>query len=97
MQINPNTLFVADPHHVLQRMESEKFDLVLFDPPYFGGFLFDLSNPQNPPYGNFDEYLEYIVSILLESYRVLKPSGSALVRINPLSPFCFLTLNWIPA
>jgi len=86
MQIQPNNIYIANPIDVLQEFDSNQFDLIYLDPPYYESNIFKKRDVESP-YQSFEEYLEYIVGIIFQSHRVLKDSGSILLRINPLSLF----------
>lgn len=87
MKPETNTIFIGDPLEILQKVDEQQFDLIFFDTPLYGGYLFDLNDPKPPPYQTFEEYLTYAVDIIFHSHRTLKQTGSILVRISPLSPF----------
>lgn len=66
-----NQLFCCDCIKYLSNCPSQKFDLIIADPPYYeiyGDFDF--------AWNNVDEYLGWCHQWLLELHRVLKPTGS---------------------
>jgi adenine-specific DNA-methyltransferase len=87
MQAQFNNIYVANPLNILQELDPNQFDLVYLDPPYFTRSpLFDKNNTQSLSQ-SFEEYLEYVVGIISQSHRLLKESGSILLRMDPLSLF----------
>jgi site-specific DNA-adenine methylase len=86
MKAEYSTIYVANPTSILREIDSEQFDLVYLDPPYFESNVFSKRDTKSP-YRNFEEYLQYTTGIILQSHRVLKTNGSILVRNSPLSPF----------
>jgi len=86
MKAELNTIFIADPINILQEFDSEQFDLVYIDTPPLDP---DVSYKKglDLPYSNFEEYLEYVVFITLQAHRLLKGTGSVLIRNSPSSLF----------
>lgn len=86
MQAQPNTIFFTPVHDTIKRLDSRQFDLIYIDPPYFNQGGFDQAET-NISYRYFQEYLEYIVFVILHSKRLLKDTGSVLFRMDPASPY----------
>lgn len=86
MKPETNTLFIANPANIVTELDSDQFDLVYFDVP---PFEINISKSNDNPliFENFEEYLEYIVGLVLESQRLLRETGSILVRVDPSSLF----------
>jgi site-specific DNA-methyltransferase (adenine-specific) len=67
----------------LKEIEADKVDLIYFDPPFFTQRRHSLTNKNNTKTYNFDDkfdslddYLLLIESVLEQSKRVLKNTGS---------------------
>lgn len=77
-----NTIYNEDCLTTLRRMENDSIDCVVTSPPYFGlrdygcGEL-EVGKEQTP-----SEYIDRLVEIFTEVYRVLKPSGTVWVNIG---------------
>ena len=87
MKSKTNSIYLTDPMEVFIRFDPEQFDLVYLDSPIFGTHMLDLNNPKEPPYQDYREFLNYLLSIYYQSFRVLKQTGVLLLRVNPLSPY----------
>lgn len=86
MQAQFSNIYIANPVDILQELDINQFDLIYLDPPFYESNIFKKGDI-GIPYQNFEEYLEYIVGIIFQAHRVLKDSGSILLRISPLSLF----------
>lgn len=73
----------------LKEMEANKFDLIYFDPPFFTQRKHSLANKDNSKiyefedkYNSIDDYLSLIESVLVQSKRVLKNTGSVFLHCD---------------
>ncbi|PGH40637.1 MAG: site-specific DNA-methyltransferase [Candidatus Nephrothrix sp. EaCA] len=73
----------------LKEMEESAIDLVYFDPPFFTQRKHTLSNRNNSKtyefddkYESIEDYLSLIESVLIESKRVLKNTGSVFLHCD---------------
>ena len=73
----------------LKEVEKNKVDLIYFDPPFFTQKKHTLSNKDNSKTYEFDDnyesievYLSLIESVLIESQRVLKNTGSVFLHCD---------------
>lgn len=73
----------------LKEIESNKVDLIYFDPPFFTQRKHSLTNKDNSKTYEFDDkfnsieaYLELVENVLQESKRVLKNSGSVFLHCD---------------
>jgi site-specific DNA-methyltransferase (adenine-specific) len=73
----------------LKEMEANKIDLIYFDPPFFTQRKHSLTNKDNSKtyefedkYNSIDEYLSLIESVLVQSKRVLKNTGSVFLHCD---------------
>jgi site-specific DNA-methyltransferase (adenine-specific) len=73
----------------LKEMESNKVDLIYFDPPFFTQRKHSLTNKDNSKTYEFDdkfnsinEYLSLIESALVQSKRILKDTGSVFLHCD---------------
>jgi site-specific DNA-methyltransferase (adenine-specific) len=76
----------------LKNIESNKIDLIYFDPPFFTQKKHSLSNKDNSKiyefedkYKSIDEYLSLIEDTLTQSLRILKNSGSVFLHCDKTS------------
>ena len=68
-------LFVnGDAFELMPTIPSDSIDLVLTSPPYYQKREYPFSSLGNEP--SYSEYLDSLVRLFKEVYRVLKPSGS---------------------
>ena len=66
------TLHCDDALSVLKQLPDNSIDLIATDPPYFRV----KKDAWDNQWQSVEEYLAWLDSILLECWRVLKPSGS---------------------
>jgi site-specific DNA-methyltransferase (adenine-specific) len=73
----------------LKEIEEDKIDLIYFDPPFFTQRKHSLSNKDNSKtyefsdkYESIDDYLSLVESVLIESKRVLKNTGSVFLHCD---------------
>jgi site-specific DNA-methyltransferase (adenine-specific) len=73
----------------LKEMEANKIDLIYFDPPFFTQRKHSLTNKDNSKtyefedkYNSIDDYLSLIESVLVQSKRVLKDTGSVFLHCD---------------
>ena len=85
-------LFTGNCIDELGKIEDEKIDLVYMDPPFFTQKDHSLTTRDNSKEYTFDdrwtdldEYLELIKSILTESKRVLKNTGSIFLHCDRIA------------
>ncbi|HNV51338.1 MAG TPA: site-specific DNA-methyltransferase, partial [Tenuifilaceae bacterium] len=84
-----NSIIHGDCVKVMKYIESEKIDLIYFDPPFYTQKTHSLSNRENSKTYEFDDkfdslndYLNLIENVLIESKRVLKNSGSIFLHCD---------------
>jgi site-specific DNA-methyltransferase (adenine-specific) len=84
-----NRIFHGNCLERLHEIESNKIDLVYFDPPFFTQKKHTLTNKENSKtyefedkYDSIEHYLRLIKSTLLESKRVLKNTGSVFLHCD---------------
>ncbi|MCU0425249.1 MAG: site-specific DNA-methyltransferase [Candidatus Kapabacteria bacterium] len=78
-----NTLITAHNLDVLSTMPSQTADLVLTSPPYFRQREYDHETPHE--IGNEtteEEYLNSLLAVFRECFRVVKPTGSIVVNLG---------------
>lgn len=87
--MNTNTIYHGDCIEKLKEIESDKVDLVYFDPPFFTQRRHSLSNKDNSKIYEFDdkyesieEYLRVIENVLKQTKRVLKNTGSVFLHCD---------------
>ncbi|MCB0480808.1 MAG: site-specific DNA-methyltransferase [Flavobacteriales bacterium] len=81
-----NTIFNESCLEGLAKMESESVDLIFTDPPYYQFRAQNVTSLKNHKdvvtefdfdgYDSEEEYLEFILAVLQECYRVAKPGAS---------------------
>lgn len=84
-----NRIVQGDCLKVMQQIESNKIDLIYFDPPFFTQKKHSLSTRDNSKTFEFDdkfdslnEYLKLIEGVLLQCKRVLKDTGSVFLHCD---------------
>ncbi len=76
-----NKIYQESCLETLQKMENNSIDCIITSPPYWQ--LRDYGYPEQ--WGlepTFQEYLEHLWSMMDESYRVLKPSGTCWINLG---------------
>jgi site-specific DNA-methyltransferase (adenine-specific) len=73
----------------LKEIETQKVDLIYFDPPFFTQRKHSLTNKDNSKtyefedkFNSIEEYLALVENVLLESRRVLKNTGSVFLHCD---------------
>jgi DNA modification methylase len=78
--IQTNHYYIGDNILLLSRLNCESIDLIYFDPPYnTGRHFYDFDDK----FKNKEEYIQYIKERIHECHRVLKPTGTLVVHIEP--------------
>lgn len=84
-----NKIYHGNCIEKLKEIETNKVDLVYFDPPFFTQRKHSLTNKDNSKtyefedkYNSMEEYLELIENVLHESKRVLKSTGSVFLHCD---------------
>lgn len=84
-----NKIYQGNCLEKLKEVEADKADLIYFDPPFFTQRKHSLSNKDNSRIYEFDdkfssieEYLELIEDVLIQSKRILKPTGSVFLHCD---------------
>lgn len=84
-----NKIYHGNCVEKLQEMEADRVDLVYFDPPFFTQRKHSLTNKNNSKtyefddkFGSMEEYLSLIESVLQQSKRVLKETGSVFLHCD---------------
>mgnify|MGYP001439629414 CR=1 FL=1 len=84
-----NKIYHGNCVEKLKEFESNKVDLIYFDPPFFTQRKHTLTNKDNSKtfefddkYNSIDEYLSLIENVLEQSKRVLKNTGSVFLHCD---------------
>lgn len=84
-----NKIYHGNCVEKLKEIETNKVDLIYFDPPFFTQRKHSLTNKDNSKtyefddkYNSIQEYLELVENVLLESKRVLKNTGSVFLHCD---------------
>ena len=84
-----NQIFEGNCLDKMTEIEDKKIDLVYFDPPFFTQKKHSLSTRDNSKlyefddkYDSLEEYLKLIKSVLIQSKRVLKDTGSVFLHCD---------------
>lgn len=83
-----NSILNGDNKIVLKEVETESIDLVYMDPPFFTQKTHSLSNKNNETFSfddkfeNIESYLSEIKTVLEESFRILKNTGSIFLHCD---------------
>lgn len=84
-----NKIYHGNCVEKLKEIESNKVDLIYFDPPFFTQRKHSLTNKDNSKtyefddkYNSIQEYLELVENVLLESKRILKNTGSVFLHCD---------------
>lgn len=87
-----NKIYYGNCIEKLKEMETDKVDLIYFDPPFFTQRKHSLSNKDNSKkyefddkYNSIDEYLALIKNVLEQSKRVLKNTGSVFLHCDKIA------------
>jgi len=79
-----NSVYLAENLEFLKQLDSELFDLIYIDPPFFSGVDYkEFSDLWN----SLDEYLNFIKVRINEMFRVLKNTGSFYCHCDPNAVF----------
>jgi DNA modification methylase len=83
MKLSPNSVFCGDSYKTLQKIKTKSVDLCYLDPPFFAQRKFEVEKKNGKINsfddtwgGNIENYLEYMIKVLVECHRVLKDTGS---------------------
>lgn len=84
-----NSIYQGDCVEMLKKVEANKVDLIYFDPPFFTQRKHSLTNKDHSKtyqfedkFGSLNEYLSLIESVLKESKRILKHTGSVFLHCD---------------
>lgn len=84
-----NIIYNGNCVEKLKEIEDNKVDLIYFDPPFFTQRKHSLKNKDNTKtyefddkYGSIEEYLSLIQSVLKQSKRILKSTGSVFLHCD---------------
>lgn len=84
-----NKIYHGNCVEKLKEIEANKVDLIYFDPPFFTQRKHSLTNKDNSKtyefddkYNSIEEYLALVESVLVQSRRVLKNTGSVFLHCN---------------
>lgn len=84
-----NSIYQGNCVEMLKEIEANKVDLVYFDPPFFTQRKHSLTNKDHSKtyqfedkFGSLNEYLSLIESVLKESKRILKHTGSVFLHCD---------------
>ncbi len=96
-----NKVFLTDIMHLLRELPDNSVDLVFGDPDYNVGIKYGDKNYTK----NFDEYIEWYISLSKESLRVLKDTGNmflinypkqnAYLRVKYLDSACYEVCDYV--
>lgn len=88
-QMETNKIIHGNCVEKLKEIEEGKVDLIYFDPPFFTQRKHTLSNKDNSKtyefsdkYESIEDYLSLVESVLIESKRVLKNTGSVFLHCD---------------
>lgn len=94
MSIQANALYKADCLALLERIESERVQLVYLDPPWATSLLMSAGDVTQSK--RLQEYLLLISRVAQQTYRVLTNSGNLFIRMTPnLSSYIRLILDQV--
>ena len=86
MDTNKNQIFLGDSKNWLPLIPSESVDLIYIDPPFFSGKDYKFSGSNEVAFKDTWSSIESSVSwmrpLLLQSHRVLKPTGSIYIHLD---------------
>lgn len=89
LKMERNRIIQGDCLEVMQKIESNKIDLIYFDPPFFTQKKHSLSTRDNSKKFEFDdkfdslnEYIKLIEGVLFHCKRVLKDTGSVFLHCD---------------
>ena len=89
LKMEINKIYKGNCSERLKEMEANKVDLIYFDPPFFTQRKHTLTNKNNSKtyefddkYESIEDYLSLIESVLFESKRVLKNTGSVFLHCD---------------
>jgi site-specific DNA-methyltransferase (adenine-specific) len=89
LKMEINRIIHGDCLERLQSIESNKIDLIYFDPPFFTQRKHSLSTRDNSKtyefddkYDSIEEYLSIIERVLIQCQRILKDSGSVFLHCD---------------
>lgn len=84
-----NKIYHGNCVEKLKEIEADKVDLIYFDPPFFTQRKHSLTNKDNSKtyefddkYNSIEEYLALVESVLVQSRRVLKNTGSVFLHCD---------------
>lgn len=88
-KMETNKIYHGNCVEKLKEIEANKVDLIYFDPPFFTQRKHSLTNKDNSKtyefddkYNSIEEYLKLVESVLQESKRVLKNTGSVFLHCD---------------
>ena len=73
-----NKIILGDCFNILRHIENSTIDLVLTSPPYANLRNYGCDTPVFHP----DQYVDWILPLFDEVYRILQPTGSFILNIN---------------
>lgn len=73
-----NTLITGDSRFVLKDLPSESINLVFTSPPYYN------AKPEYSEYSTYEEYLDFMRSIIKETHRVLSEGRFFVINVSPV-------------
>lgn len=71
----------------MKELPDNSIDIILTSPPYNFGMEYSTYEDKRP----YDEYLDWLLSVWKECYRILKDDGRIIVNIQPISSDGYLT------
>jgi DNA modification methylase len=75
-----NNYYVGDNIELLKQLKSQTIDLIYFDPPYnTGRNFYDFDDK----FKSKEDYVQFIKLRIQECHRVLKPTGTIVIHIEP--------------
>jgi site-specific DNA-methyltransferase (adenine-specific) len=84
-----NKIYYGNCVEKLKEIEANKVDLIYFDPPFFTQRKHSLTNKDNSKtyefddkYNSIEEYLALVESVLVQSRRILKNTGSVFLHCD---------------
>lgn len=80
VQIEPNEYYVDDNIQLLNQLDVNSVNFIYFDPPYnTGRNFYDF----NDKFKTKEDYIQFIRQRICECHRVLKPTGTIVIHIEP--------------
>jgi DNA modification methylase len=82
--MNTNSIYLAENLEFLKQTESELFDLIYIDPPFFSGVDY---KEFSDLWSSLEEYLVFMKDRISEMHRILKKTGSFYCHCDPNAAF----------